>query len=704
MERAKSDHGRVPRGVRSIDDRGATARPLLRASCPLCQMMTEPRSAGGSAELVCAHCGMRFRWDSAGSRPSTTGGCAAARGTLDHWLAGEPIRPASRTNRQRLAQWCRKHPGTATLLGTAIALLLLAAVLGPVGYSAATAHLRHVDRARHNAESERRAAERRAEDQARLAVERRREWEAAVQRAEALLAAQETAEQRLREMESSRVRAEQERLAAEQRQFGAARQARIALARQLADDSQYLLPSHPLQSLLLAGESLHAEIQEGMPPNQSTEQVLRDAMAMVGPRGFEGHEGPILQTAISPDGRWLATAGTDGTIRLWNLRAEQPGAEPFVLRRHRNPVTALAMSPDGHWLASAGFDGSAFLWRLTAKEPAESPLEFRSRSGRIYAMLLSPDRRWLVTAGGIAGGESSVAELWDLAAERPAARSIELRGHERPILAVAVAHDGRRLATAGKDKTIRVWNLASRHPAAEQVVLRGHEGWIGTLAVSPDGQWLASGSYDGTARLWRLDPPDPAAAPVVLRGHEGWVGTVAFSPDGRWLATGGFDRTVRLWQFQAGQIDRSPRVLAGHEGRIETLAFTPDSRRLISGSFDATVRLWDLATAEPEASPSILRGHAGPINTISVSPDGRWLVSGAGETFDRHDNTARLWDIGVETLLENARLVTARRLAPAARERILLNAAAGEATQPAYHDEPGSPAEPAGPRLRIVLE
>jgi WD40 repeat protein len=75
--------------------------------------------------------------------------------------------------------------------------------------------------------------------------------------------------------------------------------------------------------------------------------------------------------AISPDGRWLVTGSEDGTARVWDLQAQDPGADPVVLRGHQGEIHAVAISPDGRWLVTGSEDGTARGWPLQVNDLIE---------------------------------------------------------------------------------------------------------------------------------------------------------------------------------------------------------------------------------------------------------------------------------------------------------------------------------------------
>ncbi|HTI50031.1 MAG TPA: hypothetical protein VL475_03730, partial [Planctomycetaceae bacterium] len=73
-----------------------------------------------------------------------------------------------------------------------------------------------------------------------------------------------------------------------------------------------------------------------------------------------GHADSICAVRYSPDGKLIATASHDGTVRIW----EPEGTEKFVYRQHEDGVKDVGWHPDGKRLASASLDGTVRIWSL----------------------------------------------------------------------------------------------------------------------------------------------------------------------------------------------------------------------------------------------------------------------------------------------------------------------------------------------------
>jgi WD40 repeat protein/serine/threonine protein kinase len=328
---------------------------------------------------------------------------------------------------------------------------------------------------------------------------------------------------------------------------------------------------------------------------------------------FSGYTAQVLAVNFAPDGRMLASASPDGSVRLWDVATRRP---ILSLEGFEGQVGSLAFTPDGALLAIASNNGRIHLWDVASRRQVASlPDTVRGKE-----IAITPDGKLLASAGY----ESGPIKLWDIPTRSQRA-SLPGSG---PWQCVAISPDGRILAASKKDTTVRLWDLVTRQ---ETGVLPGHRAHVTCLAFSPNGKMLAACDHDGTIKLW-----DPATQQEwkTLRGQTASYYSVAFSPDGKTLITGGADSLIQLWDTATWQI---VRTLRGHTAWILAVAVSPNGRILASGSDDGTVKLWDLAA---KLDPEVLPGHEAWAYRVEFSPDGRMLASGG--TFD---HLVKLWDV-----------------------------------------------------------
>src|SRR5207248_6906572 len=111
------------------------------------------------------------------------------------------------------------------------------------------------------------------------------------------------------------------------------------------------------------------------------------------------HRGSLACSALSPDGKKIATGGMDGIIHIWDA---ETGEFVRALVGHGSYVYGLAWSPDGHTLASAGsFDGTAKLWDTATGMPVRTLA--KGHKGYTHHVAWSRDGKSLAVAGGISG-------------------------------------------------------------------------------------------------------------------------------------------------------------------------------------------------------------------------------------------------------------------------------------------------------------
>ena len=330
----------------------------------------------------------------------------------------------------------------------------------------------------------------------------------------------------------------------------------------------------------------------------------------------------VYGVAYSPDGKTLASAHGDRSVRMWDIETRELKrtlggsltATSLERRGHKYAVRSVAFSPDGNILASGGRGGRMLLWDAGTGRLKQFVLR---HAGAVWSLAFSPDSNTLAAAT-----EGGYVYIYDVSNPRRVERKHRLRAHSVRAWSVAFSPDGRFLASGGGDTVIRLWDYET---GSIKKVLQGHEEQVLSVAFGSDNT-LASSSADGTVRMWDVETKSSR----ILDGHTDWVFGVAFHPNGDILASTGKDMSVRLWDTTSG-VPLS--VLERHTRWGRDVAISRDGI-LASAGYDNLIHLWDLgvrsddavendeggATAQRQTTVQLLPNYPNPFNPETWIP------------------------------------------------------------------------------------
>jgi WD40 repeat protein len=309
-----------------------------------------------------------------------------------------------------------------------------------------------------------------------------------------------------------------------------------------------------------------------------------------------GHRGIVVSVAFSPNGQWIATSGTDRTIKIW-----QPNGTLLRTLPQSTTIHSVRFSPNSLSLAAAGLDGNVYLWTVDGKLLRT----IKRHTAAVWRVVFSPDGQMIASASG-----DRTVKLW-----RRDGSLIRTLKHKIAVWGVAFSPDGQTLASSTVDGNHLLWRLNG----TVITEFRDTKAAVWSIAFSRDGRTLVSGSADNKIRLWNLS----GKLLKTLDGHKAEVIGVAFSPNGQTIASASADKTIKLWRVDGTLI----RTFQGHSATIRGVAFSPDGQTLASASDDNTTRLWRIDSS----LATHLNGHHALIWRVAFSPDGQTLASVAGQ-------------------------------------------------------------------------
>ncbi len=367
--------------------------------------------------------------------------------------------------------------------------------------------------------------------------------------------------------------------------------------KQISANSESLWASNKELEALVEGLKAGKKLKYGwkIEPNTKNQVVsrLQEVVYNVRDRNrLEGHTDTIADISFSPDGKFIASASQDKTVKLWNRDGSEK--KPALQGgKYGNEFTSVAFSPDSQIIAAGNKDSKIYLWRLNGTLIKS----LKGHSDWVTNIRFSPDGKTIVSAS-----RDNSVRLWKI----DGTQKEKLKGHTSTVNIVRFSPDGQMIASASEDGTIKLWSLE-----AKQLQSINSPGVL-DLAFSPDSKTLSVASRDNTLKIWKFD----GILLTTFNNIADFFNPVfaCFSSDGKLLATVTKYYEGNLWKIGGSKIEKLKDLSlpAPTTGNL-----SPDTKTLGLAGKDNVVKL---VTLDSE-NLNIHEEGINKSNIIGLSPD-----------------------------------------------------------------------------------
>lgn len=372
---------------------------------------------------------------------------------------------------------------------------------------------------------------------------------------------------------------------------------------------------------------------------------------------FAGHPANIYEIAVSQDGKYLASASQDRSIRIWDWQdwsQEAPvtmlnSSTPENPQGHTDGVASICFSPNGQYLVSGGYDTEAILWDVEAGSYLR---KYEGHSASVFATVMGKERHFLVE-----GSELNDINVWDLK-RGEFVDSLTPFEYKEPawigVMGMDIHPVSGHLATGSMNGQLRLWDLEAEvenkneHSHQDQTPLFTefpNQGRITSVRFSENGKYLVAGSLLNSKGVASVFDPETQELIDSTSGKSRWH-CHADVHEGRDLLVVAYD-----YEVSTSEVIENPPVvirdissqqeypIRNFTSRTRGIRISKDGTLLAVACHDRFARVYDITNLNSIQEIAVFE-HPHPwVLSVDISADNRYLVTGA------RDNIARLWEI-----------------------------------------------------------